>query len=146
MHEIISHAQLFLIDVAKDNLELLVLCKALNEWLDTFVSTQTRQVVGSPQLLKQILIRFVAWLEYVVELPILDVHVYFLSFSIFRIHCTACAELEEASTLLTAFIDGFQVCVPHLSVVFQDSRHHVQKLNTFIRRLQVESFVHEVDL
>ena len=86
MHEIISHAQLILIDVAKDNLELLVLCKALNEWLDTFVGAQTRQVIGSPQLLKQILIGFVAWLEYVAELPILDVHVYFLSFSIFRIH------------------------------------------------------------
>ena len=76
MHEIFGFAQLLLIDVAKNDLELLGLCKALNKWLETFVSAQSGQVVGGSQLLKEVLIGSYSLLEYVVELPILNVHVH----------------------------------------------------------------------
>ena len=146
MHKVLSQAQLILVDVAKDDFKLLVFGKALNEWLETLVSAKTRQVVCSPQLLKEILISFISLLEYVVELPILNVYVHCVSLGIFTIHNRARIELKHTSTLFTAFVKSFHVCVSHLSVVSQNSRHHVQKLDTIIRRLQVKRFVHEVDL
>ena len=96
--------------------------------------------------MEEILIGFFSFLEYVVELPVLDVHIHGVFPGIFLIHYGTRAKLKETRTLFIAFIECFHVCVLHLSIVFQDSRHRVQKLDSFIWCLQVKRFVHEVDL